>query len=267
MTKGVILFAHNSPAYNYYKMAEFTAQRIEHFLKLPVTLITDEESLPENPKYNFDTIILEEPNKSNRREFGLWYNKDRFQAYQYSPYEKTIVLDVDYLVNSNKLLNLFNYDTDFMCHNKTTFLTDLNAEQELISPYSFETLWATVIYFRKSTLAKNVFHALSMVQNNYQHYQYIHRFLDQMYRNDYALTLALRIANGHIIDRKNIIPWNLLHVPKTVKLLANGNEKYNTKFSILFDIKKNNKIKTNYFEVNDTDFHVMNKNDFSKLYG
>ena len=222
--------------------------------------------MPENPKYNFDNIILEEPNKTNKREFGLWCNKDRFQAYYYSPYEQTIVLDVDYLVNSNKLLNLFNYDTDFMCHNKTTFLTDLNNEQELLSPYSFETLWATVIYFRKSTFAKNVFDALSMVQNNYQHYQCIHRFLDQMYRNDYALTLALRIANGHIIEKKNIIPWTLLHIPKNVKLESNGIEKFNTKFSISFETKKNNRVKKEYIEVNDIDFHVMNKNDFSKLY-
>ena len=36
MTKGALLFAFNSPKYNYYEMAVATAKRINHFLDLPV---------------------------------------------------------------------------------------------------------------------------------------------------------------------------------------------------------------------------------------
>ena len=38
MSRGAILFAFNSPKFNYYKMAEATAKRINHFLSMPVTL-------------------------------------------------------------------------------------------------------------------------------------------------------------------------------------------------------------------------------------
>ena len=46
MSKGAILFAFNSPKFNYYDMAVATAKRINHFLNIPVTLFTDEESIP-----------------------------------------------------------------------------------------------------------------------------------------------------------------------------------------------------------------------------
>ena len=44
MSRGAILFAFNSPKYDYYAMAEFTAKRINHFLDIPVTLVTNEKS-------------------------------------------------------------------------------------------------------------------------------------------------------------------------------------------------------------------------------
>ena len=47
VNRGVILFAFNSPRYNYYKMAEYTAKRVNHFLNLPKYYIL-------NP--NYDTI-------------------------------------------------------------------------------------------------------------------------------------------------------------------------------------------------------------------
>ena len=58
MSRGAILFAFNSPKYDYYAMAEFTAKRINHFLNLPVTLITDENSLPSNTSYKFDSVKI-----------------------------------------------------------------------------------------------------------------------------------------------------------------------------------------------------------------
>jgi hypothetical protein len=57
MRQGAILFAFNSPKFNYYDMAVNTAKRINHFLNLPVTLVTNEESLPALQTYIFDKVI------------------------------------------------------------------------------------------------------------------------------------------------------------------------------------------------------------------
>ena len=43
-SRGVIVFAFNSSKYNYAEMAVYTARRIESFLGLPTTLVTDTKS-------------------------------------------------------------------------------------------------------------------------------------------------------------------------------------------------------------------------------
>lgn len=265
MKKGVVLFAYNSPKYNYYEMAEFTAKRVNHFLNLPVTLITDENSLPDNPKFNFDEIILNEPDKSNRREFGLWMNKGRFQAYEFSPYEETIVLDVDYIINSSKLLDVFRFYDDFSCHDKTSFFMYPNAGQEPLSKNSFNILWATVIAFKKTSRSKQIFESIEMIQNNLQHYINIHQFIGGTYRNDYALTLALRIANGHKNSNSDFIPWNLWHVSKDSYLYKNTENQFNTEYTVMFDHHKNNKSRKEYITIKDFDFHLMSKDNFKNI--
>jgi hypothetical protein len=113
MSKGAILFAFNSPKFNYYDMAVATAKRINHFLNLPVTVVTDQESVPTTQSYNFDKVIVTDADKNNIREHNIWINKGRFQAYDFSPYDETILLDTDYMVNSDKLLRTFNIYDDF----------------------------------------------------------------------------------------------------------------------------------------------------------
>jgi len=195
MSRGAILFAFNSPKFDYYKMAVATAKRINHFLDMPVTVVTDESSVSNDP-YKFDNTILVEPDKSNSRDWGMWINKGRYQAYELSPYDETLLLDTDYMVNSNKILDVFNYYDDFCCHNKTSYLMQPGLVQEVLSVYSFETLWATVVAFKKSSRTKQIFECLEMVQKNFEHYSNLHGFVAGTFRNDYAFSIAINIMNG-----------------------------------------------------------------------
>ena len=265
MNRGALLFAFNSPKYNYFEMAEHTARRIEHFLNIPVTVVTDEQSIPGTPSYNFDKVITVEADTSNSRDKQVWINKGRYQAYQLSPYDETLLLDTDYMVNSNKLANLFDFPTDFCCHDTTSFLMNPGAAQEVLSSYSFKTLWATVIMFKKSQRTKQIFECLEMVQKNYDHYANIHNFIGGIFRNDYALTLALRIANGHSDNKSDIIPWNLVHVGKNTSVYKDSNDEFNTEYTVMFDNWKRGKIRKEYCTIKDTDFHVMNKENFMEL--
>lgn len=265
MNRGAILFAFNSEKFDYYKMAVATAKRINHFLGLPVTVVTDENSITDET-YRFDTVITVEPDKSNYRENQVWINKGRYQAYEYSPYEETLLLDTDYMVNSNKLLQVFDYYDDFCCHDTTSYLMEPNAVQEVLSSYSFKTLWATAVVFRKTVRTKQIFQCLEMVQKNYDHYANIHNFIGGVYRNDYALTLALRIANGHTDLPRDIIPWNLVHVGnKNIHIYRNNDDEFNTEYTVLYDNWTKNKIRKEYITFKDMDFHVMNKENFMEL--
>ena len=265
MNRGALLFAFNSSRYNYYAMAEYTAKRINHFLGLPVTIVTDESSIPKNSTYMFDNTIVVEPDKNNIRDYIVWINKGRYQAYDLSPYDETLLLDTDYVVNSNRLLSTFDICEDFCCHDTTSFLMHPKAPQEVLSAYSFNTLWATVITFRKTKRAKQIFECLEMVQKNYEHYANIHSFIAGVYRNDYALTLALRIANGHMNHESDIIPWNLLHVGKNTSVYADKETEFNTEYTVMFDNWQRGKIRKEYINIKDTDFHVMNKENFMEL--
>lgn len=265
MSKGAILFAFNNNKYDYYAMAEYTAKRINHFLDMPVTVVTDKSSVNKKSKYKFDNVIFTDPDTSNIREYNVWINKGRYQAYDLSPYDETLLLDVDYMVNSDKLLKVFDFYDDFCCHDNTGFFMQPNAAQEILSAYSYKTLWATAVAFKKGSRAKQIFECLEMVQKNFDHYANIHSFVAGIFRNDYALTLALRIANGHTVLSKDIIPWNLMHLGKNTQIHANSDKKFNTEYTIMFDAWQRGKIKKEYITIKDMDFHVMNKDLFVEL--
>ena len=272
--RGVIVFAFNSSKYNYAEMAVYTARRIESFLGLPTTLVTDSKSVKTITAdiNTFDSIIEVEPDKSNIKEQTAWINKGRFQAYEHSPYEETLVLDVDYLVNSDTLLKTFDLSDTFCCHSNTHMLMHPEASQEKMSAYSYNTLWATVIMFKKSKRAKQIFETLEMVQENYEHYANIHSFVGGIYRNDYGLTIALKIVNGHSDVPSDYIPWSLVHVGKNTSVYSDQSDiqiptdgnlfDFNTEFTIMFDHWKKSKVRKEYMSIKDMDFHVMNKELF-----
>jgi hypothetical protein len=259
MTRGAILFAFNTEKFNYYKMAEYAAKRINHFLDLPVTIVTDEDSYPADTKYVWDNVIKITPDKSNTRVWGTWINKGRWQAYEFTPYDETLLLDVDYIVNSSNLLKIFDLYDDFCCHNTIDFLMQPNAEQEKISHYGYNSLWATVVAFKKTNKVNNIFNCMKMVQNNYEFYMNLHSFNTGIYRNDYALTIALSIINGHLTDNRDFIPWNLLHIGSNTQIYKSNKDELDSEFTVTFDNWQRGKIRKEYITINDLDFHVMDK--------
>ena len=265
MSRGVLLFAFNNEKFNYYEMAMATAKRANHFLGLPVTVVTDPASFPLKKPHPFDRVMLINADKTNIRDYNIWINKGRYQAYQMSPYDETILLDTDYMINSDTLLKTFDIYDDFCCHDTTSFLMHPGVPQEVLSVYSFNTLWATVVTFRKTKRAEQIFGCLEMIQKNYDHYANIHNFIGGIFRNDYALTLALRIANGHSDNPQDIIPWNLVHVGKNTSVFRNSDDPLNTEYTVMFDAWKNAKIKKEYILLKDTDFHCMNKANFMEM--
>lgn len=262
MSKGVLLFAFNSDTVDYMAMAVATAKRANQYLNLPVTVVTDKSTDMSKYEYNFDHVLYQTADKSNyTTEDNVWINKGRYNAYNLTPYDETLLIDTDYLINSDKLLKPFELYDDFMCHINTGFLMIPEEQQELVSDHSFPTLWATVIYFKKTTKTKSIFECMKMVQENYSHYQQLYNMTVPSFRNDFALTIALRIVNGQKNDISNYIPWKLIHVGKNTQVYRESD----TKYTIIYDQWKYGKIRKEYIVVEDTDFHMMNKKNFMEL--
>jgi hypothetical protein len=252
MTRGILLFAFNNGKTDYFEMAARTAKRANKFLNLPVTVVTDSNTDLSKYEDVFDSIIINESDTTNIKDNQVWINKGRHKAYDLSPYDETLVLDTDYLINSSALLKPFELYDDFMCHNSTNYLLVPN-QIEKVSQTFIETAWATVIYFKKTSRTKQIFECMEMIQNNYQHYVCLFNIISTMYRNDYSLTIALWIVNGHTTSKQDYIPWNLLHLNNHVTTHRINETEY---LCI-----KNNK----YITVKDIDFHILNKNTFMEL--
>jgi hypothetical protein len=262
MTRGVLLFAFNNDKVDYYSMAVATAKRANKFLNLPVTVVTDKTTDLSKHTYQFDNVIIVEADRNNLNASNeVWINKGRFQAYTLSPYDETLLLDTDYLINSDKLLKPFELYDDFMCHNRTSFLMIPSHSQELISEHTYPTLWATVIYFKKTQKTKQIFECMEMIQKNYSHYTQLYNMTVGNYRNDFSLTIALRIVCGQTEDHLHYIPWNLVHVGKNTQVYKDTD----TSYTVMYDNWQRGKIRKEYCTVSEMDFHMMNKENFMEL--
>jgi len=115
MTQGAVLVAQNNSTIDYVKLSVFSAKRIKKFLDIPVSIMTDSRGYLESqyPDHPFDQII-DIPADGNyfQRRFNdgslsskilEWKNLSRYLVYDLTPYDTTLVLDVDYIINSSVL--------------------------------------------------------------------------------------------------------------------------------------------------------------------
>ena len=215
-SRGVIVFAFNTKV-DYVGIADETSKLIRHNLNLPVTLVTDLDSVP---KFAYDKIIrIDNKDTSNFRrtannETIVWRNVGRYLAYELSPYDETILLDTDYLVLDDNLLKLFETEFDYklMHVNQTPDGITVDIMGETSLPF----IWATVLLFRKSNKAKLLFGLVSRIERNYNYYRQLYNIREGNYRNDYAFAIANNILNGYSINSNQSIPWPMLSLFRTL---------------------------------------------------
>lgn len=215
MTTGALIFAFNNEETDYLEMAAWSAQNIRRHLNLPVAVVTDAD--PRDPRVSgFNQVIAANAATGGTRYFEdyektvSWHNAGRTDAYSLSPYDRTLVLDADYIVASDQLRTIINADSDFMCHR---YAFDLARGQRLnelnqFGQHGLPMWWATVMMFRKSNTAQYIFDSMNMVRDNWQHYRDLYGIQKSTYRNDFALSIALGIVSGHT-GQVDEIPWDL----------------------------------------------------------
>lgn len=193
MSRGFLLFAHNNSEIDYVKLASICASRIKKFTNKPVALVTD--SKIESPV--FDHVIYSPVDKSNKRTLNnkvqYFYNISRLDSFRLSPFDETIVVDVDYLVNSTLLDQYFGSDESFLMAKGVKNLHD--AEHYGPMP-GLKMKWATTLYFKKDKIAETIFNQAKLVKENYNFYKQLYKFDVGNFRNDYAFTIAEHIVKG-----------------------------------------------------------------------
>jgi hypothetical protein len=147
-----------------------------------------------------------------------------------------------------------------MCYRTAKHLLE-DTENERMGQQGIPIYWATVMRFNRSNRCRDIFKMIEMVQNNYQHYADLHNFLPYTYRNDYALTIALRTVNGHLELPQDFIIGRLIHAGLKTRV----NRVNDTTYDIINEVEVNGTIKQQCIKIKDFDFHLLRKDNFMEL--
>ena len=277
MSKGVLLFAHNNDTVDYVQQAVFCAKRVKRFLNLPVTLVTDKQSVTNFPyditKY-IDTIVYQDvENQHNFRTFrssgtdsvrDKWFNTNRFLAYELSPYYQTLVLDTDVVLCNSNLLQLFESNKQFSAtkHYKqfSHMVEDPSAAK--ISLNSIPMYWATMMYFTKSSIAQTVFDTVHHIHNSWLWYKNLYGLSSAKFRNDYAFSIAIHIMNGFQSNNEIVDKLPGKHYYTTDRDVA---WKINNDYLMFLVQKKNFEGQYTAISTSGLNVHIMNKFSLGRI--
>lgn len=264
MSKGVLIFAQVGD-FDYISLAEISAKRVKQYLNLPVSIVTNKNY--QNNTNIFDKVIinstkltqkriLHDGNVSNTIE---WINFDRSDCYDLSPYDETIVIDADYLISSDHLLNCFKFNRDFLIFNDHFYLhNDIYAKEfEFINDSGISFYWATVFYFKKTTYTRILFNFIKYLRENWEYFSLLYNIKDRKFRNDFAFSIAISILSLHIPSNLfGFIPGKLFYsIDKDTLLQSKDNE------LVFYLLDSNSCVK-----LKGTDVHVMNKNSILRCF-
>ena len=171
MTKGVLVFARNNSQIDYVKQAYYMATRVQKFLNIPVSIVTDNSDYLKKTFSDhesvFDKIIdtgftdtytLKRYNDGTLAGRQLEFKNDtRTLAYNLTPYDETLLLDSDFLVNNDVLNNCFSSNKDFLIYKDAYDLANFRdySEFDYVSDTSVPFYWERVYFLEKLYLIKS----------------------------------------------------------------------------------------------------------------
>ena len=281
MTNGVLMFAHNNQEIDYGMMAYVSAKHVEKYLKVPVSLVTDSGTINWLDKSDlgfknaFDKIILTDdlsPAHIQLRRFhdgSIDYKKANFnngfriKSYDFSPYDKTLVIDTDVLIRNDRLKNIWNSNTDFMIDsNHIDILYNRNRiEFNRVSEYTIDFYWATIFYFEKTEWTKTFFDLCQHVCENYEYYRFIYQIAPPLMRNDFVFSIAIHIMNGfNNKTHPQSLPANLYYTIDSDVL-----QQVDSTGNLIFLLEKENILgEYTLAKIGNQNVHIMNKFSFNR---
>lgn len=263
MTQGILVFALNNGSVDYVKLATDIAARANKYLGMPVSIITNADVPDDHP---FDKIIPLEDNTPNVKAFYdgaekytrvAWKNTTRYTAFDLTPYDDTLVIDADYVINSSTLKYCWDQPEDFLIYQKSFDLTTWrdNREFDQINEYSIPFYWATVFFFRKTQYTRSFFDLIDHIRSNWGYYRLLYQIRTTTFRNDYAFSIAIHMMNGFTEGSfAGALPGKLFYTLDTDVLLSRTDD------SMTFLVQKSQG-STEYIPARTqrVDVHVMNK--------
>lgn len=214
-SRGIVAFAINTASTDYASIAERTVALASRVLNLPYTIITENHMAYMNwHNYRHDVDLGHEVE---------WKNFGRNLSYELSPYDETLVIDVDYVVQDAGLLKIFDLPWDYLLQREARSLND-EYVPGVMGAHSLPYVWATVFAFRKTARAKLFFNLVRRIEANYHYYRELFNAESRIYRNDYAFAMADTILNGFAVSNTSI-PGPMLNILQPIEsITSRGNQ-------------------------------------------
>ncbi len=276
MTRGFLMHAYNNLEVDYGTMALCSALLIKKHLKTnSVALATSRDTIDYMTSVHgedlvnsaFDHIMVNEPerNVANRTfhdtryssKVQPYYNADRVTSFDLTPFDETILIDVDYLVLDGMFDSLWGSMEDLMVNKAVSDLShtiDLNGFDSRFNEMSIPLYWATVVYFKKNERMRGLFNLMKFIKENYHFYQNLYQFSPSGYfRNDYALSIAIHMMHGQVEND------SVVNLPQPCMLVATENDDlvgFNNGKAVFVSESQQGKWRLHRVETN---VHVMNK--------
>jgi hypothetical protein len=276
MNIGAVIFAQNNNSVDYVKMAAYSAQRVKQYLNIPVSIVTNSRGWLNKLELAsvFDKVIdiadnneLQNYRRMNDGTLSSrvvnWKNYDRSSIYELTPYDRTLVIDSDYIVSSDFLAASLQKDCDLQLYKDSFDLVSwrTNKEFERINPYSIEFYWATVFVFQKNPQTKTFFELVTYIKTHWSYFVTLYNLTSPLYRNDIAFSIAIHIMNGNKQGQfAELLPGKMC---------------FTSDRDVLIDIKENAMKflieKEDYLgeytavKSNGVDVHVMNKDSLNRF--
>lgn len=272
MNNGAVIFAQNNGSIDYVKLAIFSAEKLKQHLNIPVSIATDSIGwlLSQYPNHPFDQII-EITSASQKKQFYdgsltrknlEWKNFSRDKVIDITPYDKTLVIDSDFIINSPTLSTAFDNDYDFQIYHNSMDLAHHRPTQEFtrINQWSIPFYWATAFVFKKNNLTEAFFNLVAYIKSEWTYFRALYNITATTFRNDFAFSIAIHIMNGKTNgDFAVELPGRMIYVTDRDLLVSCDNnsmkflverEKYQGEYTL---------VKTSGLDV-----HVMNKSSLSR---
>lgn len=217
-TRGVALFAYNTDQIDYAKLALLAARYVKRHMKNNnVCLITDQGTWDylvdsrsaERADAAFDDVVISPvQHTSNKRVHydspwtkfvSEFKNSNKHQVIDYTPYDKTLLIDIDYIVQNGSLDYIFDTDAEVaLFHDSEDLVGRPPASTETwLKPTGIPMLWSTVVYFDKHSATSRMFFDMwAHVYESYDFYKFLYGFSGNMYRTDFAVSIAAHLMNG-----------------------------------------------------------------------
>ena len=217
MTKGVLLYCFDTSDVKYHKILTHCVALVKSNLRLPVTVVTDRHTHKHLGSLDQVDYRFIEPETGNTKNGKQWRNVDRHMSYDLSPYDTTLVMDIDYLPFTDNLRQFMDTKYDFLVSKQAYDLTGRNSF-DLRRWSMIDMVWATVLVFRKTEKAKMIFDMVRYVKEYYPYFNEIYRIYSKNFRNDYAFAIALEQINGFM--EYETLPMRLPTLPPDCEVLS-----------------------------------------------